>query len=267
MPPSGMTSQDLETIFKSAKAGWFRARTLHEHGVIARSVRPLLKLDNIRILDFGCGEVPLAAASFALRYPKSQVYGTDIVQPSWQRVNDALRTEASLSSPDNLVLRATPPSTLPPDIGPFDLIYSWSVFEHIPAAAIRDCFSLVRKKLHKDGLFYFQIGGLYFSPDGPHLSQYLKRPWDHLTLSISELHELVLGDTSRSPHSNQSAWRQFVELNRLTSDDFVAAAKEAGLTLVWSETLNDAREPPEALLKVYHHNALKTMEIRALFRP
>jgi cyclopropane fatty-acyl-phospholipid synthase-like methyltransferase len=229
-----MTASDVESRFRESKTGWFRSRTYHEHGVIRATVQPHVPLDDADILDFGCGAMPLAAASFALRYPKSRVQGTDIVAVDVAHLRDILDREAGLPLPPNLRLHALPTGALPSSLGQFDLIYAWSVFEHISEREIVNCFATVRDRLRPNGVFFFQIAPLYHSSKGSHLSRYASEPWHHLRHSIHDLRRMVFASNA-SQASKDREWQQFVELNRLTVDDFFDAAERAGLVRLWQQ--------------------------------
>jgi cyclopropane fatty-acyl-phospholipid synthase-like methyltransferase len=254
---------DVEALFRTSEVGWFRARTYHEHGIISRYVRNRIVLPTARILDFGCGGMPLAAASFALRYPDAEVVGTDVELPDHARVSEILQREVGLGPPRNLLLHHLKPSTLPASLGQFELIYAWSVFEHIPASEIRACFALIRERLSPSGVFFFQIGGLYHSQFGSHLGLYLGKSWKHLELSLSEIYERI--QASDVPvQRKEREWRQFLELNRLTSRDFLSEAASAGLKLSWKDEICEG-DPPPKLLNAFAREALTTSEIRAIF--
>jgi cyclopropane fatty-acyl-phospholipid synthase-like methyltransferase len=219
---------------------------------------------NADILDFGCGALPVASASFALRYPQSRVCGTDIVNIDTTLLSRTLVEETGLAIPPNLEIYTTPPNSLPSHLGLFDLVYSWSVFEHIPSNNIEHCFSLIRERLKSSGVFFFQIGGLYFSHNGSHLSNYSNEPWHHLMYSISELQEKVFNSTYPQAKKERE-WQQFKELNRLAAASFIAAAERAGLLTLWQK-IEHVGNPPPSLLQVYSAEALTAYEIRALFK-
>jgi SAM-dependent methyltransferase len=255
----------IDDIFRNSAAPWFRARTWHEYASIRQVVAPHVDLETATILDFGCGNLPVAAASVALRHPRALVHGTDITHIDRDRLQGVLKQEAGLDVPDNLRLHTVPPNCLPEHLREVDLIYSWSVFEHIPAADITRNFSLIRERLAPDGLFLFQNGGLYFHTDGSHLKHlFPDQPWHHLLHSIAELREMVMA-SPRPEASKRGSWRQFIELNRLTADDFMDAASDAGLVLMWQERQREG-DPPARLLRSYSAEALTTAAIRALFR-
>ncbi|WP_225026834.1 class I SAM-dependent methyltransferase [Xinfangfangia pollutisoli] len=262
----GATSHEraVTEVFRNSRTGWFRSRAYHEHGVMVPMLRRHVRLETARILDFGCGGLPIASGSFALRYPRAEVVGTDIERPDRDRMEAAFLAQAGMTPPRNLRLEQLAPSTLPAHLGQFDAIYAWSVFEHIPQSEIVTCFRLIRERLAETGVFYFQIGGLYHSYIGSHLGNYLPKGWGHLEHALSEIHDIVF--SSAQPEVKKTReWQQFLELNRLGADDFFEAAAEAGLTLLWREDFEDG-DPPARLLRNYTAKALRTHEIRGLFK-
>lgn len=259
--------KDVDEALKDAPAPWFRARTCHEYAVVRSAVQDRIDWDHGRILDFGCGELPIAAASFALRHPGATVLGTDILPIDPERLRATLDRESGLSVPANLCVQTVAPSSLPDEADNLDLVYSWSVFEHIPAAELVGCFRLVRERLAKNGFFFFQISPLYHSPFGSHLTRYFPDdPWHHLRLSIEEVRARVSTGAYPGDVSTREM-RQFIELNRRAADDFLEAATEAGLTAI-SKTLGKcAATAPLWLTRTYHRDVLETEEIRVLFKP
>jgi SAM-dependent methyltransferase len=259
-------SPEVDAALLASAAPWFRARTCHEYGVVRAAAKDRVDMDRASILDFGCGALPVASAAFALRHPGAQVRGCDIEPIQLDVVRSALREQAGLDVPANWQAVQCAPNALPPGWGGVDLAYSWSVFEHIPAADVARNLALVRGSLGPGGIFFFQIGGLYFNTEGSHLKHlFPDEPWHHLTRSLAELEQHVFA----TPHpqvSKQRNWTQFMELNRLTADDYLDAASDAGLDCLWSSTVRDETTPvPPRLLRAYSRDALTTVELRALF--
>lgn len=256
---------EIDAIFKSSTPPWFHARTWHEYSTIRPLVAPYVDLDTATVLDFGCGDLPIAAVSVALRHPGATVHGTDIAHIDPVRLQTVLHQHSGLDVPGNVHLQVVLPNSLPEHLRDLDLIYSWSVFEHIPASDVTRNFSVIRERLAPEGLFLFQNGGLYFHTDGSHLKHlFPDEPWHHLVYSLAELQQKVFA-SPRPEASNRGNWQQFIELNRLTADDFMDAASDAGLKVIWQDRRQQG-DPPAHLLRSYTEDALKTAEIRALFR-
>jgi hypothetical protein len=251
---AAMTASDWSERFRASKTPWFRGRTYHEYSVMRSSLKSLINFDNARILDFGCGERPVAAASIAIRHPQAEVIGYDIVSPDFTGLDKVLMEEVGQERPANLHIGE--PS------GRFDLVYSWSVFEHIAVPELRSCFTRIRDWLADDGVFFFQIAPLYHSPDGSHLNALSQsEPWYHLSHSIEETRIAVFKGRSAA-----RLWQQFLELNRLTAHDFKDIAVSCGLRVMSELLLAVEIAPPVPLLRTYTREALTTSEVRIVFR-
>ena len=234
----------------------------HEYRTIRRFVRDRVSLDSARVLDFGCGE-GIAAASFALRHPAAKVFALDIVPPDFGLLRQKLADQTSLELPTNLALFCGDPGTLPEEICDLDLIFAWSVFEHVNFSQLTETMRLLRGRLGVGGALLIQINPLFFSPRGSHLYRYDASPWVHLLCQADALKTVVM-NSSWPEKVKLREWAQFESLNRATGGDIKDAAGNAGLSIVLEEQLRIAETPPPRLLRVYHEDVLMTEEIRLL---
>ena len=251
-----------ESVFKDAPDQAFRVRVVSEYARIHNWLGREMDLNSARILDFGCGQ-GFAAASFALRHPGAEVVGFDVSSVDESYLAHMLESQLGVQKPLNLRFVSGIDGSLQ-DLPKFDLVYSWSVFEHIREDQVNEAFSRLREQLDEHGKFFLQIDPLYFSPKGSHLYKYFSLPWHHLMLSLDQLHEVVFqldADQSRQ----QREWQQFVELNRLTATDFLGRAKFSGFNLKRNVLRKTELEPPKRLLRCYAEDALLTEELVALF--
>jgi SAM-dependent methyltransferase len=256
--------QEIEGKFSAAPDVGFRARALHEYRTVRKVTEPYVSLDSARILDFGCGE-GIAAASFALRFPEAAVFGVDVLPPNKKKLQQKLQQQIALDLPSNLTLTSSNPGTLPDEIADIDLIFAWSVFEHVSFSQLIDTMRLLKARLRSGGMFFLQISPLYFSPKGAHLYRFDSSPWLHLLHEADALKAMVMN--SEMPEAAKlHEWRQFETLNRATADDIVAAALAAGFSLEFEERLCVPDEPPARLIRAYNRDALVTDEIRLLLR-
>lgn len=256
---------DPAVAFRETTNRFLKGRGNHTYCTLRNHVSSHVDLHNAKVLDFGCGEVPVASTSFALRHPAAQVYGTDIVELRVPYLEALLKEELQLDMPSNIKARTVPPNTIPNDLQDLDLIYSWSVFEHIPRSDVPVNLNNIAERLRDTGVFFFQIGGLYFHDSGSHLDHLFRdRPWIHLVDSISEIqHALYSMDLHQ--RTKDHLWKQFIELNRMTMDEFLDSASDAGLSLVSNEVLKSGT-PPRHLLNTYIEDTLLTSEFRAVFK-
>jgi cyclopropane fatty-acyl-phospholipid synthase-like methyltransferase len=252
--------EEIDKRLAAAPDSGFQARAVHEYETIRLLVSSHVDLDAARILDFGCG-VGIGAASFALRHPRATVFGTDVVQPDRERLRRECHKQTGLSLPENLSLFRSEAGTLPDEVCDMDLIYAWSVFEHVSFTQIRGTLRLIRGRLRANGIVLLQINPLYFSPMGSHLYRHDSTPWVHLLYQSDVLKDKVM--RSAAPEGTKvRQWEQFEALNRATADDIKEAAQVAGFSLVFEERLRSAERPPPRLLRVYDREVLITEEVR-----
>jgi len=254
----------IDRIFRAAPDLGFRRRAVHEYRVIKALLGDMHDLGSARILDFGCGD-GIAAASFALRHPSSQVSGIDILEVSADRLRTLFSDQTGLGLPPNLSLDSHSPGSLPAELHNLDIIYAWSVFEHVPFAEVVPTLKLLHDRLGPKGSIVVQIEPLYFSPYGSHLRRYLSRPWEHLERQLDDIRRKVFaGD--RPAATNERAWEQFISLNRATADDIVAAAAEAGLAVIHQSRSETSELIPDRLKDVYSASALMTTEVQIVLK-
>lgn len=252
--------ETLEARFAQAPEIGFRGRTISEYRTIKHWVGDRINWDQCSVLDFGCG-TGIAAASIALRHPSSQVFGVDIVPTDADGLSTLFLQQTGLLLPTNLVfLDKFPGETTTAE---YDIVYAWSVFEHVREEALENVFRAIKSKLKENGVFFLQIDPLYFSPRGSHLYGFIKQPWHHLNKSIDEIREIICPDKAGPGNSN--AWKQFLELNRLTGRQIINYAKQAGLRLLREQFVTVDLEPPTNLTDIYKLDVLTTSSLYALF--
>ena len=101
----------------------------------------------------------------------------------------------------------------------FDLVYSWSVFEHVslPVRMLQE----IRRVLKDDGLVFLQIWPLFCSRHGGHAWMSNQEPFVHLRHSLFELRDELRGRQGTDP--TRTADNEFESLNRLTLDQLQRA--------------------------------------------
>ena len=261
MMPTVDSVANLDQLFRSATDPGFRARSVTEYERIRAWVRNDLDLDRCRILDFGCGS-GYTAASFAARHPTAQVFGYDIEPVSVVSLERTLKAQAGLKLPSNLTLMQLQGGGLPSE-AEFDLVFAWSVFEHVRRDWLADILAALHGRIKLDGLLFVLSEPLYFSPRGSHLHRFYTDAWQHLTISLDALREGVLA--AKADESELRAWQIFAELNRMTADDLLETVGRAGFRLKREQRFRTDLVPGEALLRTYNADALTTVGVQALF--
>ena len=233
---------------------------------IAKWVGKHIPLADAEILDFGCGE-GITALGLALQYGPSRVVGVDIM-PAPERCLPVAKAELGLSSlPDNLELHRVKPGYLHNDKDKFDIIYSWSVFEHVDLRVIDDVIELLYKSLKPNGVVFIQIAPLYYSAEGSHLYDFLKEPWGHL-LHQSNIynHKLHTAETIDNEELRKSLRSTYTTLNRITVPELERRFENNKFEIIRKHTTRDQFDPPAALTEIYNRDVLTTKQIVLLLK-
>ena len=216
-------------------------------------------LSGLSILDFGCGEATMAI-SLALHYPDSRVTGLDVM-PDLERCLPLARSQIGLQSlPANLALRRIKPGELPGPAARFDLVYSWSVMEHVDQPLLAKVLRQLHDVLKPGGRMLVQIEPLYYSAGGSHLMFKVAEPWGHLVQQDSS-YIGRLRTACGSDNEFRALLAMYRTLNRLTAPGLMRLVRETGFSVLREYTTRDEREPPADLLEVYQEAALRTDQV------
>lgn len=128
--------------------------------------------------------------------------------------------------PPELEFVVSEPTRLPAEDGSFDVVLSWSAFEHIadPLGVLREA----RRVLRDDGCLFLQVWPFYHSQFGSHLRDWFPEGWEHIEHSAQEIEAIVRASELHAPDWADVMLREFGELNKVTVDDLGGALVEAG---------------------------------------
>ena len=227
--------------------------------IIISWLAPHSPTKGIDILDFGCGE-GITALSFSAKHDAKSVVGVDIMPDLLRCLEQAHRHLNMTSLPGNLHLTQISPGA---DFFPgrkFDVIYSWSVFEHVDQQIILDTFRQLKKKLNPGGFFFLQIAPLFYSSEGSHLYHKIPEAWAHLSCQESIYYSKLCSACS-SQEEVDSLWSCYQTLNRLTPGHLIDIVKEVGFRIVRQYFTKDTISPSNELLSIFDKNVLTTNQI------
>jgi len=228
--------------------------------------RPYGGLNGATVLDFGCGE-GTTAIGIALRKSARRVVGLEIQQPEVDRCVPLAKEQLGLPGlPDNLSLYRVEPGKLHDPGERFDVIYSWSVFEHVERRFLLDAFGLLKGALKPGGVLFIQVAPLYYSAEGSHMLPWIKQPWGHLCDEHSVYYDKLKAAT-RDQEELRSLWSTFRTLNKTTADELRQFAEQAGFEVLRDHRTRDEFVPDERLTKIYHADVLMTNQVVLLLRP
>lgn len=243
----------------------FRTKLTNLPEIIASWVSEYGGIAGKDVLDFGCGQAT-TALGLALRHPTSRVIGIDIMSDPGQCVSLA-RDQLGLEElPDNLSLFQVIPGQLHDSADRFDLIYSWSVFEHVEQRLLDQTLRLLRAALKPNGLLFIQIAPLFYSVDGSHLMYLIAEPWGHL-LNQHSIYMEKLEKATASPTEYAELRSMFETLNRLTATSLVTLIKAAGFEILRDYRTENVQPVPPELSSIYTTEVLVSEQIVLLMRP
>ena len=152
-----------------------------------------VSLHGLRVADVGCGD-GIMALGVAHRAKPAELVGFDVSVTDPEALLKRARAQEVVSAlPKNLRFQQCEPTHLPAADASFDLVYTWSAFEHIedPTAVLKE----IKRILKPEGLLFLQLWPFYFSERGSHLWDWFPQPFHHLLSSDDEI-ELTM--TSRA---------------------------------------------------------------------
>jgi len=160
-----------------------------------------------------------------------------------------------------------------------DLVYSWSVFEHL--ADVAGILSELRRILKPDGLLFLQIEPLFYSAFGSHLQRLVPEPWAHLTYSEEEFIALAQAASDNVCAAEQDTLyrtnafedvknyliQEYRKLNRIKPEELAAALAVEGFEIVTERRFAvEGVAPSATLLARYSSELLMTNQIVLIAR-
>lgn len=238
-----MSSEPRATASVSPAEEWYRS---HVEGAAGEVIDFFggdgISLTGKRVADLGAGDGSIDLG-IALKAQPAELVGFDIRTTDV----DALRAKALDAGvpelPASLRFEVSGETTIPADDCSFDVVVSWSAFEHIlqPISVLRE----VRRILVDDGVLFIQVWPFYDSEHGSHLSDWFPEGFAQLNYSNAEILDRLRTEPEKSRHGI-GMYHAYEILNRITVDELHAALREAGLRIVKLELLSNTIHIPLA---------------------
>ena len=221
-----------------------------------------VQLTRLVVADVGCGDGIMALGVTHRCRPKSLV-GFDVNQVDVSTLLErSRRYGVGDTLPRELEFRQSDPIRLPSDDAVFDVVYTWSAFEHVgdPVALLRE----IRRVLKPAGVMMLQLWPFYHSAPGSHLWDWFPEPFHHLGRSPDEIVAEMRASDRHSPEWTEYMAKEFLALNRITPDELHRAILAAGFELKKIEAIGGAAHvPPEASLYVFSELAISGVKLLA----
>lgn len=257
---------------------WFRAHFFYAADLVAEWLGGALDLRRARLLNFGCGD-GITDLALVLRHGAGAIHGVDI-RREYAKLPRIAREQLGLARiPAALSFETiTPSAPLSGRHHGLDALLSWSTFEHVARDQLLPILRDLHACLRPGGVFFLQIEPLFHSAFGSHLRRYVDQPWHHLLLPQEALWRLV--EAHQGPLDGAEVdfgfadfgvegykrfvFEEYLALNRLSADELVDLASQAGFRVLREERRELDLPVPPALLATYPETLLRTNEILLL---
>jgi ubiquinone/menaquinone biosynthesis C-methylase UbiE len=205
-----------------------------------------LTFEGARVLDVGCGDGFIDLGICKTLRPQ-KVMGVDLEITDVEQLRHLTKRNLNEELPTNLTFGTCSPTSIPLPDESFDVVMSWSVFEHVenPVAVLGE----MRRILRPGGFMFLQIWPLYFSQRGSHLWNWNPSGWEHLTRDHQEIRNEVAEKLKDEQELLTATNIDFDTLNRITLDDLQRSISAAGFKIRRVGLQADVINIPESLLR------------------
>lgn len=260
---TGGTELGLSTADRHTSA-WF-AEHYEEaaNQVVSFLAEDGITLAGLRVADVGCGDGIIDLGVMHKGRP-AQLVGFDVAPTSADELIEFAKREGVAEElPEGLEFRTCGPTHLPADDGAFDVVITWSAFEHVadPLAVASE----IRRILRPDGLLMLQLWPFFHSEHGAHLWQSYPEPFIQHLRSGAEIEQLVRSAAAHPPELTEEFLEIYSTLNRITLDDLQRALLGAGLCVTKLQLLSETvRIPPQLFRRSLSHLAVAGVKLLAV---
>ena len=194
------------------------------------------------VADVGCGDGIIDLGLMHKAQPEV-LDGFDVnLTDSGHLLNRAKQEGVCDELPGNLHFHASAPKRLPSEDHQYDVVVSWSAFEHIaePISILGEIHRIMRP----DGLFFLQLWPFYHSSGGSHLWDWFDDPFPNLTRHEDEVVAALRADPKPSTEWTEYMLDEYRHLNQITLDELQRCILAAGMAVRKFEILTHAVHVP-----------------------
>jgi SAM-dependent methyltransferase len=227
-------SEDLPSV--DDDSSWFTSHYDQAAGIIIDFFGDVhISLTDQDVADIGCGD-GILDLGLAHKAKPRRLVGYDVNRTDEDHLKDAAaRAGVSSELPACLEFARCEPLSIPAEDDSFDLIVTWSAFEHIaePAAVTRE----IRRIIRPSGVLFLQLWPFFYSEHGSHLWDWFPgEGFVQLRRSPDDI-EAVLRANPRGPipEWNDVMLGEFKSLNRMTLDELQRALLAGGFVVRMAE--------------------------------
>lgn len=195
-----------------------------------------IALEGLNVADVGCGE-GITDLGIVHKSKPARLVGFDINDTSREHLAECARAAGLDGSlPAELEFVTSEPERLPAEGGSFDVVVTWSAFEHVanPRAVLRE----IRRILRPNGTLFLQLWPFYWSEHGSHLWQWFPEGFCQVRFSDEEICERLRSDTETDRDWIEMRINDYQTLNGITLDDLQGDLREAGFRVARLEVMS-----------------------------
>jgi SAM-dependent methyltransferase len=130
----------------------------------------------------------------------------------------------------------------------FDIVISWSAFEHI--TDVPQVLREIKRVCRRNGLVFIQVYPWYHCLQGSHLTDYISEPYFHLKRPSEWVWQKLTEYVDQHPEERdfvfENMWPEYQTLNRYSANRFYADVIAAGFTVRKAVTITLDRDLTEA---------------------
>lgn len=241
--------------FIPSRVEWVRAHVEYVPNEVNRFCGALT---NLEILDVGCGEM-LSDVAFLNRGAKHvtgldvHAHPLDFVGHAAHAVGDAGFTVAN-DYGSRLSYAGYDGTQFPFPDNQFDLVLSWSAFEHVPD--VLPVLREARRVVKPQGRVFIQVYPWFHCFWGSHLTDYIDEPYFHLRRPLewvqAKLQEYAATHADQAEFILGHMLPEYRKLNRYSARLFLRDVMEAGFSIETLESVTKddhiAAAPPDVPL-------------------
>lgn len=254
----GLSTADRRT------SAWF-AEHYHEAAsqIVSFLDEDAIALTGLQVADLGCGDGIIDLGVMHKAGP-AQLVGFDVISTSSADLLEFARSEGVADElPAGLEFRTCEPTRLPAEDASFDVVFTWSAFEHVgdPLAVASE----IRRVLRPEGVLMLQLWPFFHSEHGAHLWQSVPEPFIQHLRTDAAIEQAVRAAGAHPAEMTQEFLDVYAELNRITLDDLQRALLGAGLCVTKLQLLSETvRIPPELYRRSLSHLAVTGVKLLAV---
>jgi SAM-dependent methyltransferase len=181
------------------------------------------------IADIGCGD-GVMDLGIVHRARPARLVGFDVNPVDLDNLRARAREQGvDETLPPALEFRVSEPRALPAADAEFDVVVTWSAFEHVaePVSVLREA----RRILRPGGMLFLQLWPFYYSERGSHLWDWFPEGFHHLTQHEDEIRDGMGVASPDAAEWPKYMFDEFRHLNRITVDELQRAVLAAGLSV------------------------------------